>query len=183
MELQDFFTNIIMTELKKLLILISSIIAIGEAGKINSNSTKCPPCDLQLNETYHETGLRILNGKGPEDGSCDFDEQDYKFFGKKFGLSHDACCCSKIVQTSPVQCSPRDPAVPDCPKNLYIKKHETVGHYFRRVGKCQKGAPPNGCCPAGTYKYIFTPEMTGNDENICACFVFNKAHLDDDEAM
>ena len=169
-----------MTELKKLLILLFSIIAIGEAENLNSKSIKCPPCNLQLNETYHETGLRILNGKGPEDGSCDDDEQDYKLFGKDYGLSHDACCCAKIVQRSPVQCSPRDPAVPDCPKNLGIRKHETFGHYFKRVGKTQKGAPPNGCCPAGTYKYIFTPEVTGNTKNTCACVTYNKCFVDDD---
>ena len=177
MELQDIFTKTIMTELKKLIILISSIIAISEAKTLKCKPIICPQCNLQLNETYHEFGLRILNANGPANCSCGQGDQSYKLFGKDYGLSNDACCCLNIVPSNPVQCSPRDPAVLDCPNNLGIEQNETIGNYFKRIGKDQNGAPSNGCCRAGTYKYIFTPKITGNSKNICACVIYDKAYV------
>ena len=168
-----------MTALKTILILISSIFVISEAKKLKCTPLMCPQCNLNLNETYHEFGLRILNGKGPANCSCGEGNQSYTFFGKDYGLPNDASCCLYIVPTKLVQCSPRDPAVPDCPNNLGVRQDETIGDYYKRVAKVQNGAPPNGCCPAGTYKYIFASEISGSKKNICACVIYNHGYAED----
>ena len=173
------FTEIVMTELKIIFILISFILAIGESKHLKCTPIICPQCNIQMNETYHELGLRILNAKGPANCSCGQGDQSYKFFGKDYGLPNDAPCCVNIIPSAPVQCSPRDPAVPDCPYLLGLRQDETFYDYYMRVGKDQKNAPLNGCCPAGSYKYIFASAVTGNTRNTCACVIYNKAYADE----
>ena len=166
---------------KKVVILVLFVFNFSEAMRLKCEPIICPSCNLQFNETYEQTALKFLSS-GPPDGSCLGTDEKYQFFGKDFGRSNNGCCCLPIAPTSPVQCSPRDPTVPECANNLGIRKGELVADYFQRVGRVLKDAPSNGCCRNGTFKYIYTKEVTGSSHNICTCIVHNVAYATSDSS-
>ena len=103
-----------MKGLKQVIVLVLFAFSTSEAMKLKCEPVICPKCIIQINETYEQTALKFLNS-GPPDGSCLGTDAKYQFFGKDFGRSNNSCCCLPIAPTSPVQCTPRDPTVPECP--------------------------------------------------------------------
>ena len=164
-----------MKGLKQVIVLVLFAFSTSEAMRLKCEPVICPKCIIQLNETYEQTALKFLNS-GPPDGSCLGTDVKYQFFGKDFGRSNNSCCCLPIAPTSPVQCTPRDPTVPECPNNLGIRKGELIVDYFQRVGRVKKDAPSNGCCRNGTFKYIYTKEFTGASHDICVCVIYNLSY-------
>lgn len=134
----------------------------------------CPVCDYHLNDTFTAIALRALNAGGPSNGTC-VTGQLYIHLGIDFGMPNNACCCLPIAQSPPIDCNPRGVNVPDCADNLGIGLSETIEEYYRRVAKRQKHAPSNGCCHAGTFKYIFQAILTGLKHDVCVCMIENQA--------
>lgn len=167
----------IMCRLIKVLLLLCLVFTMSEAKHYKCELVICPPCDFQSSETYSQYALRILNGKGPADGSCKGDSVKYTHKGEDYGLSHNACCCISVIKTTNVECKPRKPDVPECPDNIGIGMDEVIADYYKRVSKIQNDAPENGCCRDGTYKYIFSKHDLGTKHNTCACFVNDAAFI------
>ena len=143
------------------------------AKKLKCEIIISPQCDVKGNETYEQLALKYLDSGSP-DGSCLSGDVKYQFFGKDFGRPNNASCCYRAATLSPdLQCSPRDPTVPECVNNLGIRKGELLGDYFQRVGRIQQDAPSNGCCRDGTFKYIYTKEFTGASHDICTCVIYS----------
>lgn len=125
----------------------------------------CPPCDWKLTETYAEYIMHTLTGGGPKDGRCQSGYQKWIYQAEPYGLKDDVCCCLK-VKVSPIDCS--RPSSPVCPAIPKIGRNEYVLDYFFRVSKQLKSAPENGCCPLGTFKWIFEKELTKTSD-LCSC--------------
>lgn len=159
---------------QSIFILFSCAILLIEASKLKCKPIICPTCEFHLDGTYTENSMKTLNAGGPSDGSCEIG-QKYIYYGADFGLLNDACCCILIAPSEPIDCNRRASCTPDCPDNLGIGKAEKIGDYFKRIGKMQNDAPSNGCCRAGTFKYIIPAIYTGLDHDVCSCVIKNKA--------
>lgn len=176
-------TSIDMSFIAKVSLLFFLAFGLIEAKHLKCEPVICPICDFRLTDTYDDVVQRTLsNSTYPPNGSCLDTTVKYLFFGKDYGFNHDACCCIPILPTSPVQCNPRDPSVPECANNLGSRKGENVADYNKRVGRVQSNAPSNGCCRNGTFKYIYAKELTGAPNDICTCIIFNVAYAIDESS-
>ena len=169
-------TEINMAELKTVITLLFAVLATVEA-KNPKGKSECPPCNIQLTETYGQWGKRILLAKGPSDGICSSNlEVPYVFFGKDFGLKNDACCCLHTGPQNVCRKNPKAQKGPVCPDYPGVGYNETFGPNFLKVGQCQKDAP-FGCCRPGTYRFTFSPELNGLQRDTCVCVVYNKGYI------
>lgn len=161
-----------------ILVLFVLEISIIKATKWKCKPVICSPCEFHIDDTFTAVALRALNAGLPSDGSC-ITGQKYIHIGTAFGKLNNACCCLPIAPSEPVECNPRGLGVLNCPDNLGIEKTETIGEYYSRVARVQKDAPSNGCCRAGTFKYIFPAMYTGLSHDVCACMIENQAFAPD----
>lgn len=134
----------------------------------------CPPCDWSLYETYAEYVMKTLKSGGPPDGRCESGYEKWIYQAKPYGLKTDVCCCLKVKVAS-IDC--RRPASPVCPAIPKIGRNEYILDYFFRVSNQLKDAPENGCCPLGTFKWIFEKALTGA-KDLCSCI--DKSSFQDD---
>lgn len=130
----------------------------------------CPDCAFSPQDSFKEFAMRYIEGNGPSDGICQSGAKVIHY-GKDYNMPKNACCCLHSPATAPIVCGPESP---QCPQALIVGTDETAEHYCRRTGKHLKGAPANGCCQSGTYKWFFGKETTGATEDICACLKPNK---------
>ena len=165
-----------MSELKTVIILLFAVFATGKTNTVKYPRV-CPPCNLQLTETYGQWGKRILLAKGPSDGICSNNQEvSYKFFGKDFGLKNDACCCLHTGPQNECRENPYGEIGPVCPDYPGVGYNETFGPNFLKVGQCQKDEH-FGCCRPGTYRFTFSPELNGLKRDTCVCVVYNKGYI------
>lgn len=132
-------------------------------------SFKCPACDYRWSDTYSDYALRMLNAKGPANGTCLVGTVKYIHKGKDFCLKNDACCCLPIHPA--VNLTTMTP----CPDNWGIGKYQLISDYYVKFASAHSDAPENGICRDGTYKFIFAKALTGLSHDICACVPNNKA--------
>lgn len=49
---------------------------------------------------------------------------------------------------------------PQCPISPLMGPGEPIEHFWQRIGRRLKGAPTNGCCPEGTFRWMLTEDVT-----------------------
>lgn len=130
----------------------------------------CPDCIFSPDHTYRQFAMNVLTSNGPADAACTRGEKVIHY-GKDYGMPNDACCCLHSPKTAPIECGSDSP---QCPPALLVGIDETATHYYKRMAKYLKDAPPSGCCPSGTYKWHFAKEFSGAEEDKCACLNTNK---------
>lgn len=180
---RHFGSETIMKVIIQVAILLCLVSAFGAAKKLKCvpQPVLFPPCNLQLNETYRAFAFRILDYTDPAGGAtCINGDIRYEIFGAGYGVNKNSSCCLVRPPSVELECNPQPPSVPTCPYNLGIRQNETIGDYFLRIGTTQAGGPTNGCCPSGTYKYVFPPSVTMASENICGCVIYNQAYTLED---
>lgn len=125
----------------------------------------CPPCAWNFDETMEEVIVNLVQSNGPGDGVC---LSGYKWTKtvSYLGSDHDICCC---VDTPPFEiCDPSDPRA--CPAGLSSLPGELIGDFWIRTGETLKDtAPEDGCCPSGSFKYVYKKSSTGQNKDICTC--------------
>lgn len=126
----------------------------------------CPTCHWKINETNAEYNIRTLTSGGPKDGRCEHGHEKWIYRGEPYGFENDVCCCLK-VKVAPINC--KHPSTPVCPPIPQIGRDEFIKDYFLRVAKELKDAPENGCCPLGTFKWIFKKSWTEASKELCSC--------------
>lgn len=131
----------------------------------------CPDCVFGPQDTYVQFAMRYLNGHGPADAPC-LSGTKWIHYGRDYGLPNNACCCLHGPISEPIDCGP-DNSSPMCPHALALGMDEPIGHFYQRIGRNVRGAPANGCCPEGTFKWIFDKESTGAEADICSCITQN----------
>lgn len=136
----------------------------------------CPECDWRMTETYGEYVMKTLTSGGPKDGSCDSGHEKWIYEAEPYGLTTDVCCCLK-VKVAPIDCERF--TAPVCPAIPKIGRNENIKDYFSRVSRELKDAPENGCCPFGTFKWIFEKALTGT-KDLCSCL--DKNNFEDDSS-
>lgn len=128
----------------------------------------CPDCTWNANETFLEGVLQYFNGEiiSPVNGVC---QSGVKWIhhGPYFDLDADACCCLQLNPSQSLDCTTSDAV--QCPPVTLIGITEVVKDYALRISKVLKDAPSNGCCPAGTFKYIFTGDSINLSHDVCTC--------------
>lgn len=127
----------------------------------------CPDCVYRPEDTFAQYALRYLNGNGPANGTC-LKGVKWIHHGKDYGLPNDACCCLMLPPAEDIDCGP-DNFSPLCPISPLMGPDEPIKHFWQRIGKLLKVAPTNGCCPEGTFRWVFSKEMTDAEADICAC--------------
>lgn len=155
------------------------LLASCSARRLESSTETCPKCDYDVSQTYEQVVSTFLKKNGPSDGVCTSGVK-WILRGYIVGSSRDACCCFTVPKSAPVQCNSVSYTRIMCPNLIGIKRSESFKHYFRRIGNVMDDAPSNGCCPAGTIKWIFSKNLTQAKADICMCATPNKL-LDDTE--
>lgn len=130
----------------------------------------CPPCIWNMDETVNEYCSRMLSVGGPSDGVCDAPNSHIWYhYGPDYKFPHSTCCCLDLVPSDNLNCS--DSATPVCPPVPLFKQTDSIYEYFDRVvSTIGEIAPTNGCCPSGSFKYIFPAAYLQQEDNICGCF-------------
>lgn len=130
----------------------------------------CPPCIWDMSETVNQYCSRMLSEGGPSDGVCDAPNSHIWYhYGPDFNFTQSTCCCLDLVPSTELNCT--DAAAPTCPPVPLFKKSDKIFDYFARVvATVGKGAPTNGCCAPGSFKYIFPAAYIGQEEDLCGCF-------------
>lgn len=130
----------------------------------------CPDCEIRFKESFRGFAMRYINGNVPSNAPC-LSGGKIIFLGKDYGVINDGCCCLHSPAAPPIVCGPDSP---QCPAAVIVGTDETAEHYFKRIGRNLKGAPSNGCCPPGTFKFIFEQELADTSDDLCACFSLSK---------
>lgn len=125
----------------------------------------CPICDWNFDETFADVIINLIKSNGPGDGVCLYGHkwtQTVSYLGSNYNI----CCC---VDIPPFEtCAATDPRV--CTPGLSSLAGELIGDFWIRTGETLKdSAPEDGCCPAGSFKYIYSKGSTGQAKDICTC--------------
>lgn len=123
----------------------------------HDNCPFCPPCVWNFNETHAEFATNMLTRGGPSDGICKSGYEKWIFEAKPFGMENDVCCSLEVV-VAPVNCDRS--YTPICPEISKIGRNEYIQDYYFYAARQLKDVPANGCCPLGTFKWIFKIEWT-----------------------
>lgn len=158
--------------------LLTSVLQLSEARGIVQ---VCPDCVYSGSQTYEQVVSMFVERKGPEDGICPFGIK-WILDGTVIGSKTSACCCITNIRADTKACTIQEiNDCPGCPRLLGIRQSESFASFYKRVGRTLRGAPPNGCCPIGTMKWVFSRAMIQSSEDICVCATPNKLRDDSEK--
>lgn len=145
-------------------LILAVIVAV--IGVCDSKRTICPEYVWPLENTVVQNILNVFKFNTPADGVCPKGQEKYILYGGDFGYSTNRCVCLNLPESKYKKCGKK---TPQCPAMPAAYENEIVGDFFLRMGSELKGGLEDGCCPAGSVRWIAESKYVGIDQNICFC--------------